>query len=56
MDPATTQRFPLIARPRPACTPLPDRVAGLHALAGSALATGSIRGILEWLDEHGERT
>ncbi len=42
MDPTTAQRFPLIARPRPACTPLPDRVAGLHALAENALATGSI--------------
>jgi hypothetical protein len=42
MDRTTAQRFPLIARPRPACTPLADRVTGLHALAANAIATGSI--------------
>lgn len=29
-------RFPLVARPRPPCTPLPDRVADLHARAVTA--------------------
>lgn len=42
METTIAQRFPLIARPRPACTPLSDRVAGLHALASNAIATDSL--------------
>ncbi|MFG2950501.1 hypothetical protein [Streptomyces adustus] len=33
---ATARRFPLIARPRPACLPLPDRIHALTALAATA--------------------
>ncbi|GGM29337.1 hypothetical protein GCM10011608_12480 [Micromonospora sonchi] len=38
MDPTGVQarRFPLVARPRPACTPLPERVAGLTRRAAAA--------------------
>lgn len=32
----TAHRFPLVARPRPACLPLPERVAGLTDLARAA--------------------
>lgn len=41
MDPhsPTAQRFPLIARFRPACLPLPDRVQALLALAETAQST-----------------
>nr|WP_221383155.1 hypothetical protein [Actinoplanes polyasparticus] len=42
MDDTTAQRFPLIARPRPACTPLTDRIADMHTLAEAALATGNL--------------
>ncbi|MFC8876093.1 hypothetical protein [Streptomyces ardesiacus] len=39
MDPygPTAQRFPLVARFRPPCLPLPDRVRGLVGLAGAAV-------------------
>ena len=38
MDPygPTARRFPLVARPRPACRPLPERIAGLARLARTA--------------------
>ncbi|WP_433688036.1 hypothetical protein ACQP0I_04265 [Micromonospora carbonacea] len=38
MDPtgAQARRFPLVARPRPACTPLPERVADLTRRAAAA--------------------
>lgn len=36
MNPSTAQRFPLIARPRPSCVPLAQRVAGLRERAGQA--------------------
>ncbi|BEL10779.1 hypothetical protein Q0Z83_089700 [Actinoplanes sichuanensis] len=42
MDATTAQRFPLIARPRPACIPLADRMTSLHALAASSIATGNL--------------
>ncbi|SDT11876.1 hypothetical protein [Actinoplanes derwentensis] len=45
MDASTTRRFPLIARARPACTPLPERITSLSTLADKAttgdLATAS---------------
>ncbi|WP_020123794.1 hypothetical protein [Streptomyces canus] len=37
---ALARRFPLIARPRPACLPLPQRVRALAELADSAAKTG----------------
>ncbi|WP_329600179.1 hypothetical protein OIE43_44370 [Streptomyces pseudovenezuelae] len=37
---ALARRFPLIARPRPACHPLPQRVRALAELADSAARTG----------------
>ena len=36
MTPAAASRFPLVARPRPTCLPLPQRVSGLHELATEA--------------------
>ncbi len=42
MDAATARRFPLIARPRPACTPLPQRIEDLNTLADKATSTGDI--------------
>ena len=36
MNPAVARRFPLIARPRPACTPLDQRVSELQARADLA--------------------
>ncbi|BCY07291.1 hypothetical protein [Actinoplanes sp. L3-i22] len=42
MDASTARRFPLIARPRPACTPLPQRIADLHTLADKATSTGDL--------------
>jgi hypothetical protein len=42
MDATTARRFPLIARPRPACTPLPQRITALGALADKATATGDL--------------
>lgn len=42
MNPATLRRFPLIARPRPACTPLPQRVADLQQRAAHARDTGDL--------------
>jgi hypothetical protein len=38
MDPTgpVARRFPLVARPRPACTPLPQRVADLRTRGGAA--------------------
>lgn len=39
MNPATLRRFPLIARPRPACTPLTQRVAELQQRAAHARDT-----------------
>ncbi|MDG4795154.1 hypothetical protein [Micromonospora sp. WMMD1082] len=42
MNPATIRRFPLVARPRPACTPLPQRVTGLQQRAGRAHDTGDV--------------
>lgn len=38
MDDTTARRFPLVARPRPACTPLPQRVLDLRQRA-AALAS-----------------
>ncbi|GAA1815502.1 hypothetical protein GCM10009682_40520 [Luedemannella flava] len=35
-------RFPLVARPRPVCMPLADRVADLTARASAATATGDL--------------
>lgn len=35
-----TQRFPLAARLRPACLPLPERVRGLAELVGTATKKG----------------
>ncbi|MEZ0070257.1 hypothetical protein ABIA32_006309 [Streptacidiphilus sp. MAP12-20] len=45
MDPLSPAlaRFPLIARIRPACPPLPDRVARLVTRAEEAAATGDLR-------------
>lgn len=40
MNPITVRRFPLIARPRPACTPLPQRITDLKNRAAHAQATG----------------
>lgn len=37
---ALAQHFPLVARPRPACLPLPQRVNGLAELADTAAKTG----------------
>ncbi|TQE36190.1 hypothetical protein Sipo8835_11285 [Streptomyces ipomoeae] len=37
---AVTQRFPLVARPRPACLPLAQRVQALAELADTAAKTG----------------
>ncbi|MGW1729181.1 hypothetical protein ACWCQK_40895 [Streptomyces sp. NPDC002306] len=37
---ALAQRFPLIARPRPACLPLPQRIHKLSELADTAAMTG----------------
>jgi hypothetical protein len=42
MDQTTAQRFPLIARPRPACTPLAGRIAAIHTLAANALTAGNL--------------
>lgn len=42
MDDITAHRFPLIARPRPACTPLADRIAALTTLAANAIAAGNL--------------
>jgi hypothetical protein len=42
MDDITAHRFPLIARPRPACTPLAERVAALHTLAATAITTNNL--------------
>lgn len=42
MDDITARRFPLVARPRPACTPLADRVAALSTLAANAIAAGNL--------------
>ena len=42
MDATTAHRFPLIARPRPACTPLADRVAALHTLSAHAITTNNL--------------
>lgn len=42
MDATTARRFPLIARPRPPCTPLPHRIAELHALADKAITAGDL--------------
>lgn len=36
--PTVRRRFPLVARPRPTCLPLPQRVRGLVALADTAAA------------------
>ncbi|GGZ98086.1 hypothetical protein GCM10010371_67250 [Streptomyces subrutilus] len=43
MDPhgPTARRFPLVARFRPACLPLPERVQALVALADTAHSTGA---------------
>lgn len=43
MDPvgATVRRFPLVPRPRPACSALDARVGELCALADTAQQTGS---------------
>ncbi|MFI5495253.1 hypothetical protein [Actinoplanes sp. NPDC051859] len=42
MNPTIARRFPLIARPRPACTPLPQRVAALRAQAADVSRSGDI--------------
>lgn len=42
MNPATLRRFPLVARPRPACTPLPHRVADLQQQAELACRHGDV--------------
>ena len=42
MDASTARRFPLVARPRPACTPLADRVAALSTLATNTIAAGNL--------------
>jgi hypothetical protein len=39
MIPAVARRFPLVARPRPACPPLPQRVDGISDLARHAVQT-----------------
>jgi hypothetical protein len=36
MNPVVARRFPLVARPRPACTPLTQRVTALQNLAATA--------------------
>lgn len=40
MSDAVARRFPLIARPRPACLPLPERVQTLTELAATAVKYG----------------
>ncbi|WP_327586958.1 hypothetical protein OHA25_08095 [Nonomuraea sp. NBC_00507] len=42
MDPTgpLARRFPLVARPRPGCPPLDDRISALRALAESAVTMG----------------
>jgi hypothetical protein len=42
MDATTARRFPLIARPRPACTPLPQRITALSTLTDKATTTGDL--------------
>lgn len=42
VDPGLFARFPLVARPRPICGPLRDRVAGLTARAKAATTSGSL--------------
>ncbi len=42
MNPTTIGRFPLIARPRPTCTPLIQRVAGLKERAVLAQEAGDV--------------
>lgn len=42
MNPAVTRRFPLIARPRPVCTPLTRRIADLQDRAVLAQRRGDI--------------
>jgi hypothetical protein len=42
MTPTITRRFPLIARPRPVCTPLTQRVADLQERAILARGTGDV--------------
>lgn len=42
MNPTVIRRFPLIARPRPVCTPLPYRVADLCERAIRARDTGDV--------------
>ncbi|WTW93467.1 hypothetical protein OG216_08805 [Streptomycetaceae bacterium NBC_01309] len=42
MNPETARRFPLVARERPACTPAPERAAGLSRLADQAHRMGDL--------------
>jgi hypothetical protein len=42
MNRSTTRQFPLIARPRPVCTPLPQRVADLQERAIHAQSTRDV--------------
>lgn len=42
MNPAAARRFPLVARPRPACTPLTQRVSDLHSRAATARQRGDV--------------
>ncbi|TDC37666.1 hypothetical protein E1211_09735 [Micromonospora sp. 15K316] len=42
MDPAVARRFPLIARTRPVCTPLPKRIVDLQERADLAEVSGDV--------------
>lgn len=42
MNPIVTRRFPLIARPRPVCTPLTQRIADLQDRADLAQQSGDV--------------
>src|ERR1700683_1931799 len=42
MNTALARRFPLIARPRPACTPMPQQIASVKAAASEAALNGDV--------------